>query len=246
MALAAFPLLDERHRQPEWMDEADLDPQLHNAALRGLERLNWLSRTVAAVWHPLNRLAEQRGLTRLSVLDIACGAGDLLTGLTKRARRAGIELAADGCDVSVTALEHARRRAAAEHLDTIGFIQCDVMIEPLPGSYDVVISSLFLHHLGNEQAAMLLRKASDAARMMLIVTDLERSRRGYALTWLATRVFTTSPVVRVDGIRSIRAAFTRREIQTIASRAGLPPATITTHWPCRWRLVIEHQCERRQ
>ena len=72
-----------------------------------------------------------------------------------------------------------------------------------------------------------------------IVGDLERSRLGLALAWAGTRVLSRSPVVHVDALRSVRAAFTLPEARALAEAAGLPHARVTRHWPCRWRLVAE-------
>jgi hypothetical protein len=74
---------------------------------------------------------------------------------------------------------------------------------------------------------------------MVIVSDLDRSRLGLLLAWLGTRLLTRSPVVHVDSLRSVRAAFTRDEAAALATRAGLTSWRLTMHWPCRWRLVAE-------
>ena len=62
---------------------------------------------------------------------------------------------------------------------------------------------------------------------------------GLLLAWLGTRLLTRSPVVHVDSLRSVRAAFTRDEAAALATRAGLTSWRLTMHWPCRWRLVVE-------
>jgi 2-polyprenyl-3-methyl-5-hydroxy-6-metoxy-1,4-benzoquinol methylase len=230
-------LLATRNRHPEWMDEPGIDVQLHLTALRGLERINVVSGTVRAVWRPLERVARRTPSTPLTVLDVASGAGDLAIGLARRARAKGVKLLIDGCDISPTAIAHASRRAR-ERGQAVRFFQHDAFT-PLERAYDVVICSLFLHHLDDEQVVRLLRALAAAARSTVIVSDLERSATGMALAWLGTRVLTRSPVVHVDGPRSVRAAFTRGEAAGLAARAGLTSYTIRPHWPCRWLLVAE-------
>ena len=227
-----------RLRLPEWMDEPDIDPQLHRNALRGLERINAISRTVPALWGPLAGLLRQRA--SLSVLDVACGAGDVAIGLAKRARAAGALLAIEGCDVSPTAVAYATRQSQHRGVD-LRFFEHDVINTPLPATYDVIVCSLFLHHLEDEQAVRLLGALYAAARSLVIVSDLERSRMGLLLAWLGTRVLSRSPVVHVDSLRSVRAAFTRQEAVGLADRAGLRSYHVTRHWPCRWRLVAGHR-----
>src|SRR5438093_515405 len=79
--------------------------------------------------------------------------------------------------------------------------------EPLPSEYDAVVSSLFLHHLTEEQAIELLRRMGTAGQMVL-VNDLVRSRTGYLLAWMGTRLLSRSEVVHFDGPRSVEGAFT--------------------------------------
>jgi 2-polyprenyl-3-methyl-5-hydroxy-6-metoxy-1,4-benzoquinol methylase len=219
------------------MDEPDIDPQLHRDALRGLERINTISATVPVIWAPVADLWRRQG-TGLSLLDVACGAGDVAIGVARRARQEGVKLVVEGCDISPTAITHAR--ASAERADVdVRFFEHDVMKVPFGRAYDVVVCSLFLHHLDEHEAVRLLRTLGTTARWLVIVSDLDRSRLGLVLAWLGTRLLSRSPVVHVDSLRSVRAAFTRAEAATLAARADLPSWSLTSHWPCRWRLVAE-------
>lgn len=221
------------------MDEPDIDPKLHRDALRGLERINIVSATVPAIWAPVAGLCRRHPGATLSVLDVACGAGDVAIAVARRARREGMNLVVEACDISPTAVAYAKdraRRAGAEVL----FFQHDVLNTPLGRVYDVVACSLFLHQMDDPQAVQLLQTLNLAARSLVIVSDLNRSRLGLVLAWLGTRLMSRSPVVHVDSLRSVRAAFTRAEAATLANRAGLSSFGLTSHWPCRWRLIAEH------
>ena len=72
---------------------------------------------------------------------------------------------------------------------------------------------------------------------LVVVNDLLRSRGGLLLAHLASRLFTGSDVVRVDGPRSVRAAYSLGEIRALAGRAGLESARIEPRWPCRFVLT---------
>jgi 2-polyprenyl-3-methyl-5-hydroxy-6-metoxy-1,4-benzoquinol methylase len=144
---------------------------------------------------------------------------------------------AEGCDNSPTAIAYASRRAAAAGVD-VRFFEHDALVAP-PRHYDAVVCSLFLHHLGEDETVHLLRTLHSTAREVLVVSDLDRSRLGLSLAWVGTRLLTRSPVVHVDGLRSVRAAYTRAEAALLAKRAGLASFRLTSHWPCRWRLVVE-------
>ena len=83
----------------------------------------------------------------------------------------------------------------------------------------------------------LLRRMSDAARRAVVVSDLRRTRLGAMFTWVGCRLLSTSEVFRVDGMRSVAAAFTVDEARALAERAGLSGARITRTWPQRWLLT---------
>jgi SAM-dependent methyltransferase len=235
---AEFATLDRRNRQPELMDQPALDPRLHVHALRSLSRINWFSRTSGRIWKPIRRLARETSLAQpLRILDIACGGGDVAVGLARRARRAGIAVHVDGCDKSALAVEHAGDRALCAGVDNVRFFQHDAVDSPLPTGYDVVTSSLFLHHLDEYHAEKLLRSMADSAGRMVVISDLCRNRLGYLIAWLGCRLLTRSPVVRVDGPLSVAAAFTLDEARELVDRAGLEGATFGRYFPERFLLV---------
>jgi len=224
----------DRVREGEVMDRPELDQRLHEQALTGLARLNWLSGSVGLVWPPIAELASQ--LRRpLSVLDLATGGGDVPLRLWRRARRAGVDLEICGADVSPRAVEFARTRA--RHADAaVRFVELDALDDELPRNFDVVVSSLFLHHLDRAEAVTLLTKMAAAARHLVLVNDLVRSRLGLMAVYVATRLVTTSSVVWGDGPRSVRAAFTLEEARDLATAAGLVGCNVSRRWPCRMLL----------
>jgi 2-polyprenyl-3-methyl-5-hydroxy-6-metoxy-1,4-benzoquinol methylase len=228
--------LSRRQLHPEIMDQPGLDPRSHTRALRGLARVNFWSGSAGIVWPPVAGLARRLGNPGLRVLDVATGAGDIPIRLWRRARRAGIRLELAGCDVSPVAIQHARARAAAAGAE-VHFFVADVLRQELPPGYDVVMCSLFLHHLSEEQARSFLRRAARAARHMVLVNDLVRSLAGLTLAHLGVRLLTTSPVVHVDGPRSVEGAFTPAEAVALAEGAGLRGATVARRWPFRYLLT---------
>ncbi|MCH8805696.1 MAG: methyltransferase domain-containing protein [Planctomycetes bacterium] len=224
-----------RERRPEIMDDPALEPERHRRALHGLARVNRWSDSAGILWPALREAARRNGRRALRVLDIATGGGDVPIRLWRRARASGVPFAIDGCDVSSRAVEHAREsadRAAAE----VGLFVHDALAGDLPTGYDVLISSLFLHHLDDGSATTLLRAMAAAASRMILINDLRRSPAGLALAYLGTRLLLTSDVVRSDGVLSVRAAFTLREVREVTIRAGLSRAKINRRAPCRFLL----------
>jgi len=227
--------LETRYLLPEMMDDPALDDRLHYQALAGLKRINWVSRCSHRFWPTLQRLARQKSQP-LRVLDLATGGGDVVVALAKKARRVGVDLSIDGCDFSHRALGFARRQAAAANLGSCRFFPLDVFRDPLPRGYDVTICSLFLHHLTRGDAVSLLRSMAASSERGVLVSDLRRTRLGYALATAGSRLISRSPIVHLDGAQSVRAAWTETEARSIADEAGLSAAELTLQWPQRFLL----------
>ncbi len=98
-------------------------------------------------------------------------------------------------------------------------------------SFDFVFCSLFLHHFTDEQIVDLLHGFGRVAKRAVLVIDLERHPIAYyflpwtqwALGWDAVTVY--------DGAISVEAAFKPRELENLATRAGLKNARATVYRP---------------
>jgi ubiquinone/menaquinone biosynthesis C-methylase UbiE len=94
---------------------------------------------------------RQLDLARLAagetVLDVGCGTGTLAIAA---ARRVGVTGAVTGIDPSAELLERARKKARRAHVD-VAFAQSGGEELPFPdAAFDVVLSSLVLHHLSHD------------------------------------------------------------------------------------------------
>ena len=234
-----FPSLRQRHLVGEIMDQPELEADRHLEALRGLGRINWISGSTRILWRPIAKLASQ-SRTKLRVLDIATGGGDLPISLWRRAVDAKLPIRFEACDLSERALDFARLQAKRQGAD-VRFFVLDALADEIPAGYDVVICSLFLHHLDDQQAQRLIDRMAEATGLMILVNDLLRCRRGLLLAQLATRVLSNSDVVHTDGPLSVRASFTIEEVRDMARRAQLDGFTIQRRWPLRYLLTWKRQ-----
>ena len=247
--MAVWPDLEVRDRRAELMDDPALDGVRHRNALRALARINRVS---LGAWRLEREIAalHARSATPVRVLDVACGGGDLLIRVALAARRAGRTLVLHGCDRSPEALDFARDAGNAAGLagasggdgsESLRFFQVDALHDELPEGYDLVTSSLFLHHLEWSDAVNLLRRMAAAARHRVLVQDLRRTHLGYAFAWVGLHTLTSSDVARVDGLRSVRAAFTLDEVRRLCEEAGLSGADVEGAWPQRFVVRWEHE-----
>ncbi|HLI30334.1 MAG TPA: methyltransferase domain-containing protein [Terriglobia bacterium] len=161
---------------------------------------------------------------RFTLLDIGAASGD-----TARLIR-GIYPGA-----SVTSLDHSSTNMeAAPQPKLLG----DAFQLPFRnGSFDVVMSSLFLHHFTNEQVTDLLRAFYAVARRALLICDLERSIFPYLFLATTKKLLGWHDVTVHDGLISVRAAFRGHELREVARKAGIANAKVETHRPA-FRLAM--------
>ncbi len=222
----------KQNRVPEIMDSSDISPESHHRALAALERINHWSDSAGIVWREIHPMLENKKVLR--VLDVATGGGDVPIALWKLAHQTGVKLEIAGCDKSSTAMAHAKANAE-KHGASIDWFIWDVFTDSVPQGYDVIVSSLFMHHLDSSQAVAFLKKLAGGAGQRLIVNDLRRSTIGWLLAAGAACVL-GSRVVCVDGPRSVRAAYTMAESAALAVQAGLANVKIEPRFPFRFVL----------
>lgn len=222
--------------EPELMDDPSLDQDQHFQALSGLQRLNRWTKLTDLIWRPIEQFVRENDATPLRILDIATGSADVPIQLAQRAKQRGMNLEIEASDISPQALQFAED-ACQKHNASVKLHALDVLSEPIPDGYDIVMCSTFLHHLTTEQAEIVLANMVAAAKQQVILVDLIRSHFNWLQVWIATRLLSRSPVVHFDGPQSIRAAFTISEIESIAASAQLSNYRLTRHWPCRFMLV---------
>jgi 2-polyprenyl-3-methyl-5-hydroxy-6-metoxy-1,4-benzoquinol methylase len=141
-------------------------------------------------------------------------------------------------------VEYARTLAARAGVKAVRFDRGDGVRDALPASVDVLLCTLFLHHLEEADAVALLRRMRDAARCAVVVSDLRRTALGAVFAWVGCRLLSRSDVFLEDGMRSIAAALTTTEAKRLAAEAGLDGATLSHVWPQRWLLEWRRDGER--
>jgi ubiquinone/menaquinone biosynthesis C-methylase UbiE len=196
-------------------------PERAGDALAGnlddLRRINrWLG-GVGPIARGLERLALDGVSGRtVSLLDVATGAADVPAALVARAKRRGQEVRAVGLDMSPAILAHAKSRGAV-----VLVVGDGAKLPFADATFDVVTSSLALHHFDPREAVECLREMKRVARRGVIVNDLVRGRLGLVAAWILSRLLTRNRLTRHDAPLSVRRAYTRGELGSLAAAAGL-------------------------
>lgn len=235
-----MPDFSIRSFQKELLDEEKIPQRdLH----RNLFELDVINRKLgghAATLRVLDKLRLQKGRT-YTVLDIGSGGGDTLKAIAAWGKRKGITLELTGVDIKADCIQYAE--ASCSEYGNIRFVKSDYRDPALlhHHSYDFIITSLFCHHLGDEELEALFSWSAKQARHAFIMNDLHRHPLAYYSIALLTALFSKSHLVKNDARLSVLRGFKRPEIKTRLQGAGISPNTysLTWNWAFRWVLCIK-------
>ncbi len=212
----------------EWMDAPGLDQADLARCLDDLAAVNSVTLARAPTLAFMRRAA--RGRTALSVLDVGYGQGDMLRRLARWGRRRGVSLRLEGVDLS-PASAMAARAATPEWMD-ITYRTGDVFDEA-PGSVDLILSSLFTHHLDDAGVVRFVRWMERTAAVGWFVNDLHRHAVAYHGFKALSLAAGWHPMVQHDGPVSVARSFRRADWLRLLDEAGVT-ARVRWHLPFRY------------
>jgi ubiquinone/menaquinone biosynthesis C-methylase UbiE len=229
--------LHQRMRQPEWMDEPDVDPAELRHSLKFIRRVNSFFGYTRATLSHLDRFARSwKTGQRITILDVATGSADIPHAIAQWARQHQHDVQIVGLDRHELTAQMAHEQI---HLDgNIEIVRGDAMQLPFEnGSFDYVTTNMFLHHLDDDAVAAVLREMDRVARRGIIAADLLRSRRAYA--WITLFTLFSSPMLKHDARVSVAQAFNEPEVMRLRENAGIAYAQFFRHFGHRFVLAGE-------
>jgi SAM-dependent methyltransferase len=216
--LAPPPREVARH---ELMDQLDASPAELTQSLADIARLNRIGATHAIQEHVAPFFARQPAGQPLRILDVGTGAADIPLAIARWARQQAYSVRIVALELHPTILRYAAH--ALRGRSEVSLVAGDALEAPIrPGSVDVAMCSLVLHHLPEAAVVTLLRRLGELVRLGFVVSDFRRGRLAWAAVWLATRAVSRNRMTRHDGPLSVRRAYTPSELAALAGRAGLP------------------------
>jgi SAM-dependent methyltransferase len=219
----------------ELLDEETFDEAALERNLRDIRHINallgWRTFAVRAVARHVRAL----GRRDFSLLDVACGSADIPRAIARWAQRTGVTARIVACDLSPQIVALARQQTADE--PTLTIERQDALALPYaPGSFDIALCTLSLHHFDPAPAVTLLQNLARVGRHVLVF-DAARSRLAYLGAWALTRGLRMDPMTRHDAPATVRRAYSAAELRALAQRAGLRAAVVRTRFP--FRLALE-------
>ncbi len=208
-----------RAQLTELMDEPTSYEELRDC-LHDLERVN----RVLSAYRPTLQWLRQFSAPQLHIVDVGCGGGDTLRRIEEWARRRLLTVQLTGLDLNPYA-----RRAAREFTipsSRIQWVTSDVFSYRSAQPVDVVISSLFTHHLSDADIVHFLQWMERTAARGWFINDLSRSHTSYRLFKLLARAMRWHPLVQHDGPISVQRSFRTEDWRGLIAEAGLAQAPI--------------------
>ncbi|WP_029009359.1 methyltransferase domain-containing protein [Azospirillum halopraeferens] len=232
----AFLDLPRRRLVPELMDTLPVDYAEFRTCLRHLEAINRATGAYRPTLRWLDRVAARHGAERpLRVLDAGAGHGDMLRRIAARAARRGVAVELTGVDRNPWSARAARE--AAPDGPPIRWLTADLFALPEEERPDVIISSLFAHHLDDAQVVAFLRWMEGRARLGWFINDLHRHAVPLAAVRAAVAVLPVSRLVVHDAPVSVARAFTRADWLRLLAEAGLE-GVARVEWFAPFRLCV--------
>ena len=212
---------------PEWMDEP-CSYEDFRSCLIDLAQVNRLTFASRPTLHWLDELVAARKSTEpLRIVDVGFGGGDMLRRIARWATRRGIAVQLTGIDLNPHAARAAREFTSANV--AIDWITGDAFSYTEPA--DVILSSLFTHHLSEPDIVRFLAWMDSVARRGWFINDLVREKTPLQLFTVLSRLARWHRFVRHDGPVSFRRSFREDDWRRMISAAGIPLTSITLQ---RW------------
>ena len=228
----------QRSHKLERIDTGNYTDEEYETFLREIRFINRHLGDSRALRKTLLRDIEKNDLRKFSVLDVGAGSGELLRQIAEFALEGGRNASLAGLDLNELSAAVIKRDSAS--FGNIATIRGDALSLPLAdNSFDYAISSLFFHHLTDEQIVDALKEMNRVARLGIVVIDLHRHGAAYALYQLFCLVFRISSLVREDGSLSILRSFKPGELESLAAAAQLARPRVARHQPFRLSLSAD-------
>ena len=213
-------MFDIRSNEPERIDTGDYTREEYATFLREIAFINRYLGDSRALKKTLLAEIEEKDLRDFSVLDVGCGSGELLRMIAEFARETGRKAALTGVDLN--SISSSTTQSESYEFPEIVSVQGNALGLPFAdNSFDYAISSLFFHHLTDEQIVVALREMSRVAHRGIVVIDLHRDPVAYVGYKLFCFAFRISELVRHDGSLSITKGFRPNELEQLAKKSGL-------------------------
>jgi 2-polyprenyl-3-methyl-5-hydroxy-6-metoxy-1,4-benzoquinol methylase len=227
----------QRTDKEEIMDDFSIGGDLLRDTLDKLENINrWLGGNKSTLRGVEIILKKHPKEQEISIVDIGCGHGDILRDIANFGRKKGYKMSLLGVDANPAAIAYANELST--EYSEIKFKTEDIFSEEFKNrKIDVVIATLFFHHLKEKQLVSFLKQTVNQSKIGIVVNDLHRHKLAYYLFMLLS-VFIRNKMIIEDGLTSVLRGFTRKDLEIISQKINVK-SQISWKWAFRFLWIIK-------
>ncbi len=218
----------KRISRRELLDSDSGTPAEIAASLADLRRINCWFGGVSTTEHLLRQIARRCGTRSLSLLEVAAGAGDVPVILKRRLRSQGITL-------EITLLDRSPAHLRNGNSGVRGIVGDALHLPFADNSFDVVGSSLFVHHLPPLEVVAFVNEAIRVCRVAVLINDLIRDPLHLALVYAGMPLY-RSRITRHDSVASVQQAYTVQEMADLVT--GTEAAQVEIQSRYLYRMAV--------
>ena len=235
--MALFIDTTQRSNATEIMDDFSMKGTLLRDTLDKLGSINkWLGGNTITLNGIKQLLKNQPKTKTYTIVDLGCGHGDILRLVADYGRKHNFSFNLTGIDANQDAIDYASELSV--NYPELTFQKLDIFSEAFQNlDYDIVLSTLFLHHFKNEDIVTLLQNVSRKATLGIVINDLHRSKVAYVLFKLLGLVISNHMIVQ-DGLTSILRAFKRKDLENLSKTLN-HTSKICWKWAFRYQWLIK-------
>jgi hypothetical protein len=219
----------KRIPQQEILDDDAVSPEDAVETLADLRRVNRWFGGVHTTADLLRRAMRTKGLSSASVLEVAAGDGYSIARAAQLLREEKLEL-------EPLCLDRRGLRPGANCCEKT-VVGNALELEFPPASFDFVSCGLFVHHLAPAQVIAFINGALTVTRHAVLINDLRRSPLHLALVYAGMPIF-RSRIAFVDGLASVRQAYTPRELCELIGETKAASSEIALRYLFRMAAIV--------
>jgi hypothetical protein len=216
----------ERVAKPELLDDDGGTPHEVQSSLADLGRINRWFGGVRVLTRLVERVAARSGRREFTLLDVAGAQGEVPDGAAARLQERRIRL-------STTVMDRAPSHLAAGKRSVVGSA---LELPFRDASFDLVSSSLFVHHLEPAEVRQFVNEGLRVARLAVLINDIRRHPVHLGLVYAGLPLY-RSRLTRHDAPASIRRAYTPEEMRGLLGQTSAAGVDLRTYYLYRMGII---------
>jgi len=232
-------MIDLRNRSytKELMDGDQIPFDAMAQTLKELNIINTRLGGHAITLRGVRSILKNKGPVR--ICEIGCGGGDNLKAIQLYCTKHSIEADYIGIDMNAECIAFAQKQYPDLPCEWICSDYAKVEFVQRPP--DIIFSSLFCHHLDDEQLGAMMSWLKKNSRQGFFINDLHRHWLAYYLIKYITKAFSRSYLVKNDACLSVARSFRKTEWQKMLDEADVIKYSIRWQWAFRWLVIAFNQ-----